>query len=233
MKDVFLLLLILFPTLLFSKDEKSKFFLKVWDDSEFTVVFDNKAYSTPTTKFKLNKVNPGKHRLKIIKDIKGPMGYSAREILFKGSIHIPPSSRVIAKINRHNDLVIVNIIPLKKNMRDSLEKDKRKNVISAIELKKLMSDIEKNKYESDKLQAAKDVIDNNQIKSNQLVDIIALFGFESSKIEFAKYAYPKVINKNQFHKVYDAFIKNNTIKELKQFVKEYHEKHKIDKDEQN
>jgi hypothetical protein len=117
MKNVYLLLLVYFliyASTASGKDEKSKLFLKIWDDSEFTVIFDNDTYNTPSTKFKLSKIEPGKHRLKVIKEITGPMGYSEKEVLYKGFITIPTSSKVVAKINQHNELVMINVQPLSK-----------------------------------------------------------------------------------------------------------------------
>lgn len=207
-----------------AKDDKSKFFLKVWDDSEFTIIFDSKVYNTPTTKFKLNRVKPGKHKLKVIKEIHGPLGYSAREILFKGSINIPPTSKVVAKINRYNDLVIISIKSLDKDDESDIEKEKRQNMLSIGDFKKLKEDIEEAKYESDKLDLAKSMIGKNMVRTNQIFELIELFGFESTKLEFAMYVYPYVVNKKNFAKINEVFIKSTSIKELEVFIKDYHDK---------
>lgn len=206
----------------YSKDNKSKLLLKVWDDSEFIVEFDKVKYKTPVSKFRLNRVEPGNHRLIVIKEIVGPSGYREKELLYKGTITIPPNSRILAKINRFNELMIVSVHSLDKEQEMDLDRERRDNVLSAISLKKIINDMEAEKYESDKLKIAENQIGNQKIKTNQVMDIIKLLGFESAKLDFAKYIYPSVVNKKSFSKVNDVFIKNSSIEELSKFIRNYH-----------
>jgi hypothetical protein len=104
--------------------------------------------------------------------------------------------------------------------------EKKTNLLPSSDYKKLKEDMTEAKYESDKLQMTKNLIGKYNIKTSQVVEVIDMFGFESTKLEFAMYCYPYIVNKKSFYKVNDSFINSSSIKELEEFIKDYHLKNK-------
>ncbi len=74
-------------------------------------------------------------------------------------------------------------------------------------------------FESTKLEIAKQVTDANCFTAQQIKELVQVFEFEASKLEFAKYAFPHCYDKNNYYKVNDAFTFEASMTELSNFVK--------------
>lgn len=96
----------------------SEFNLKMFDNSGFTVNFDNNYFNCPNNTFSLANVKPGNHYLKVTKVFNlykpgcGGMISSSR-VVYSGWIHIPAFSQVYSVIGKHNNYKEVNVISLK------------------------------------------------------------------------------------------------------------------------
>jgi hypothetical protein len=73
-------------------------------------------------------------------------------------------------------------------------------------------------FEESKLTLAKQVINNNCLFSDQVLEIMQLFTFEDSKLDFAKYAYSRTYDIGNYYKVNDAFTFESSIDELNAFI---------------
>jgi hypothetical protein len=74
-------------------------------------------------------------------------------------------------------------------------------------------------FEDTKKTIAMQVADNNCFSVEQVKGIMALFSFEESKLEFAKYAYSRCTEKRNYYKVNDAFTFDSSAEELSEFIK--------------
>lgn len=73
-------------------------------------------------------------------------------------------------------------------------------------------------FSDSRLTLAKQIINSNCITSGQAKQIIELFDFEETKLDFAKYAYGYTYDIGNFYKVNDAFTFESTIEELNNFI---------------
>ncbi len=73
-------------------------------------------------------------------------------------------------------------------------------------------------FEDTKLTIAKQVISSNCLFSHQVRDIMGLFDFEDSKLDFAKYAYGYTFDLNNYYKVNDAFDFESSVDELNAYI---------------
>jgi len=73
-------------------------------------------------------------------------------------------------------------------------------------------------FEDSKLTLAKQIASNNCLLSEQVRDIMKIFNFESSRLEFAKFAYKYTYDKGNYYKVNDAFQYSTSIDELNEFL---------------
>lgn len=69
-----------------------------------------------------------------------------------------------------------------------------------------------------KLQEAKAVVDKNDLSSEQVKGIVQIFLFEDNRLEFAKYAYVKTIDPNNYNLVKEILEKENH-KVLEDYIK--------------
>lgn len=73
-------------------------------------------------------------------------------------------------------------------------------------------------FEDTKLSTAEALLGANCITSDQVAEICKLFGFEDSKLKFAKYAYPKTTDRENYTKVINSMSFEASKNELKKFI---------------
>ena len=78
-------------------------------------------------------------------------------------------------------------------------------------------------FENTRLVTAKQVIDQNNFTSQQVKEMMLLFTFENNRLDIAKYAYGKTVDKGNYFVVNDAFTFNSKEK-LNEYIHEYEEK---------
>ena len=76
-------------------------------------------------------------------------------------------------------------------------------------------------FEDSKLTMAKQVINSNCLLSGQVKEILQLFTYEDSKLDFAKYAYGRTYDIGNYYKVNDAFTFESSIDELNSYISAY------------
>lgn len=72
--------------------------------------------------------------------------------------------------------------------------------------------------EENRLSVAKDGVKNECVNANQVSQIMKVFFSESSRLEFAKFAYTRTSDKDKYFRVHDAFFSQNSVKELSNYI---------------
>ncbi len=85
---------------------------------------------------------------------------------------------------------------------------------------KLKKKIEEKSTDTDRLVIAKDVIKANTLTTAQVVALMDCFSFESTRVEFVQYAYPKTTDKKNFKQVKQKLTMKNYKDEMDQFLKD-------------
>ena len=73
-------------------------------------------------------------------------------------------------------------------------------------------------FSDSKMSLAKQVTRNNCLTAGQVKEIVALFDFESDRLDYAKFAYDFCYDPNNYFKVNDAFEFESTIEELDEYI---------------
>ncbi len=73
-------------------------------------------------------------------------------------------------------------------------------------------------FESTRLSIAKQVLQNNCLFSDQVTEILSLFDFENTKLEYAKYAYGYTYDQGNYFKVSNAFEFESSVEELNNHI---------------
>ncbi len=73
-------------------------------------------------------------------------------------------------------------------------------------------------FEDSKMTMAKQVLNNNCLTSSQVREVMGLFTFEQTKLDFAKYAYGHTYDIGNFYKVNDAFGFESSIDDLNNYI---------------
>lgn len=73
--------------------------------------------------------------------------------------------------------------------------------------------------EQQKLDLAKQVLKTNCMKSMQIKEILGLFAFEETKLDFAKFAYKSCTDPENYSILEDSFTFEASMNELNEFIK--------------
>jgi hypothetical protein len=91
--------------------------------------------------------------------------------------------------------------------------------ISDAAFNEIKKTIQNNNFESTKLSIAKQVISSNCLLSKDVKEIMELFSFESSRLEFAKYAYGYTYDLGNYFIVNQAFNFESSVSELDKYIR--------------
>jgi hypothetical protein len=90
--------------------------------------------------------------------------------------------------------------------------------MSASSFASAKSNIESKSFEDTKLTVAKQVTKANCMTAAQIRDVMKLFSFEETKLDYAKFAYDFCYNQGDYYEVNDAFTFESSIEELNTFL---------------
>ncbi len=82
----------------------------------------------------------------------------------------------------------------------------------------LRSSVKSKSFDSSRLTLAKQACKNNCMRAEQIAGLCKLFSYESSKLEFAKYAYEYCFDRRNYYKVGQAFSYSSSVDELNNFI---------------
>ncbi len=80
------------------------------------------------------------------------------------------------------------------------------------------SSISSKSFEDSKLTIAKQIVNNNCLLCSQVKEIMMIFGFEDTRLEFAKLAYKHTFDIGNYYQLNDAFKFESSIDDLNQFI---------------
>ncbi len=90
------------------------------------------------------------------------------------------------------------------------------NPMSNADFEKLKTTVKGKSFESDQLTIAKQGCKNGCMSAVQIAGVMKVMKFESTRLDFAQYAYPFCTDKNNYYQVNDAFEHSMSIEELEE-----------------
>jgi hypothetical protein len=108
------------------------------------------------------------------------------------------------------------------NDRDYNDRNDRydSRVMDDREFSQVLSSMQKEWYENNKLKSAQQIVHTSYFTSAQVKLMLQLFSFEDNKLSLAKQAYEKVVDQRNFYStVSDAFAFNSSKDELARYIR--------------
>jgi len=75
------------------------------------------------------------------------------------------------------------------------------------------------KFDNSRMSIAEQVITSNPMTANQILGICKLFTYEDNKLEFAKFAYTRCVDQNNYYLLNEAFTFDSSKQELREYIK--------------
>ncbi|MHA6248681.1 DUF4476 domain-containing protein [Pontibacter sp. CAU 1760] len=92
-----------------------------------------------------------------------------------------------------------------------------RNLLTGRELDRLLETMRARSFESTKLSIARDAVRHSSIMAEDLKRILQAFDYDHSQVEFAKYAYDYICDREHFYYIYDLFRFDSSVRELEEY----------------
>lgn len=94
--------------------------------------------------------------------------------------------------------------------------------MSANDFNALKNSIRAQSFDSSRLTVAEQAVGMNHLSSQQVLELMKEFSFESTKLDFAKFAYGRTTDRNNYYLVNNGFTFSSSIDELAGYINNYH-----------
>ncbi len=219
--------------------------LQMNDNSAMRVFLDGRPATYTGNVVQLTGLAAGKHFLQVYQ-VDNSYGYEVLDNAARGYITINDNTEIFATVYPQNQQVVIDRVdpifvrnstqrpnvtgicfyPVKPHMGGTCtttttlpvvlpQGPQPMNPASFIQLKQTISN---SSFESTKLSVFKQALAYNYFTSQQVLDIMSLFSFESYKVEVAKISYAKTLDQNNYYLVNNGFSFSSSINELNDYI---------------
>jgi len=237
MKGTILFLCILLSSISvgFTQEQRSVMKISMTDERLIQVQIAQRFYPEVARSITVSNIVAGRHRIKVFNG--GQRAASRRRPLYEGSFTVDPgtyneiridSRKGTARINSHalsnrnTEEVHYPNDPINKEKYDERRRTDRypnNRRLSEEDMITLKGSAEDRITDTDKLKLLQSALDKKIVTSNQVRTILGYLNFESSKLEFAKWAYTRVSDKGDYWKLDSEFTFSSTKEEFSDFLK--------------
>ena len=178
----------------------------------------------------IDNLRPGNHNVRIYDTRKRRNGRNDRntrnersgDLIYSGTIHLKSFQHVDIMVNRFGK-ALVDERDLRKN-DDSWSDDfddpyGNYRVIRDVEFNQLVGNIKSKWFSSQKLETARQGMQNEYFRTAQVRELLQLFSTDTDKLELAKLAFDKTVDKNRYYTLYDLFSFQSSRDELDQYIR--------------
>jgi hypothetical protein len=81
--------------------------------------------------------------------------------------------------------------------------------------------IRREAFDNTRMTVAQQIADNNYFTTAQVKELLKFFSFEERRVDFAKYAYARTIDKNNYFAIYEVFNFPKSKDDLADYIKNY------------
>lgn len=199
----------------------------------YTVYLDGREYRPDRNNEIYINVRPGNHNLRIMQQGRYVRSQIGRQI-YSARINVRYQSQMDFMINRNGrvfkdefavryddyDLDYPNY-PSNPNYPDYPGRPDYKQPMSATDFNGVIQTLKNQGFDNERLLIAKQVIGVNYFNVNQVREMMALFSFDESKLDIAKTAYPKTVDRENYFKINDELTYSSSKEELNRFLMSY------------
>ncbi len=218
----------------------SKLHLNLFNDGNFIVVVDGIRYTDVRGNLDVYHLRAGTHRVRIV-EVFGRQGRGnhrnhGREVLYNGTINIPFRSAVFARLTDNLRLRVTDVRRIspparKRHYRNHHPQRRRYDVQprrrghnggyhNAFATTKMQ--MRSATFDKDKLAIAKQFARSSRPTSGEIGSLMRLMTFDRSRLQLAKFAYPFVVDKQNFQGVSQNFTFDSSVRQLNRFVAQQH-----------
>ena len=226
MKNIFIaIMFLLASSAAFAQSRRAVLKVRLSDHSPLTVTIDNRVYDRHGTAITIGDLPAGSHYLKVYeyKAYRDEPGGAAK-LLYSGYVRTRRNTITTCVVNPYKGKVMLRTRPLDEEdeWNDRREPDYRqyddRNVLSQQDMDDLKSRVNDRITDTDKLKLMKSVLANTTYYTAQVQKMMGWLSFESSKLEFAKWAYTAVMDAKNYWKLESEFSFSSSKDEFNDYI---------------
>lgn len=205
--------------------------------TELKIEIDGRKFSMKNNSITLSYLDEGRHFIKIYREKKkggfgnGQDRRNREDVLFQNTIFLKKGFHLDITVNRFGKVMTderrIDIDDEFYNEEeDYYDSDNggwnngNSNVMRAREFETLKESLRKEWFENNRLTSVKTVADKTNFTTQQVKELMLLFTFENNRLEIAKYAYRKTVDKQNYYQVNEALTFSSSKDELARFIRE-------------
>jgi hypothetical protein len=211
--------------------------IRMFNDSRFTLAINGELVTRSATEARINHLRAGEHHIKVVKMIRSRYdGRRTRRVIFDGFVNIPRRKKIFAVVHPRRGLNfrrVINLPPRGGHNQGPPPSPACGNGIgngnnygqptnygnsNNFWFENLRAAILNASFESDKLRIAKRGINGRELSANEVSEIMNCFSFESTRLKFAKFAYNRTFDQENYFMVNNAFNFSSSIDELYNYI---------------
>lgn len=223
MKAIFFILLFIF--LSFS-GKSAELFIKIAKPGLHSAVVHNQSQSNTTNVFRFFDLPGGTMNVQIIDQQTGAF-------LYNSSIYLNVNQHIAAEIDLQGNFIIIqDILVYPSNWYTSVYSTTTTPPISisnqgyttgmtppnSNDFNQFLLLLDKEGFDSGKLSKSKSYIDKCNLTTQQITEISKKISFDSNRLEWSKYAYPKCVDKQNYFMLKNTFVFSLNYSELEKYI---------------
>ncbi|HEV7779724.1 MAG TPA: DUF4476 domain-containing protein [Chitinophagaceae bacterium] len=199
--------------------------------SELKIEIDGRPFSMKNNSITVGYLGEGRHNVKIYKEAKRTQtSFGRREIVYNSTINLKRGFHLDITVNRFGKVLVderrINVNDEWYNDEDEYYDhegwDNSMDKMSVREFETLKESLRKEWFENNRLTSVKVILEKSNFSTSQVKDLMLLFSFESNRLEIAKAAYHKTIDKENYYQLNEALTFSSSKDDLARFIRESH-----------
>ncbi|MGH2552991.1 MAG: DUF4476 domain-containing protein [Chitinophagaceae bacterium] len=238
MKKIFTLFISsLFSLFLMARDGSRLSISTVSNSEDYKVEVDGRKFMIQDHSVILSNLSEGFHQVKIFREGKKKNGrgfrFGRNVIIYSNSVFLKRGFHTDITINRFGKALLDERRIDRNddwyddeddyndgNNNDGGWNNGYGNVMSQREFDQVKEQIRKEWFEANRLVSVRTIIDKNNFTTQQVREFMQLFSFENNKLEVAKYAYRKTVDKQNYYQLNELLFFSSSKDELARFIRE-------------
>jgi hypothetical protein len=240
-----LLTSLLMSAAVFAADTRpgSKLTIKSLTRSDIQVEIDGKQFNPQKNILMVDNVTAGYHSVAVYRKSHHSFFNGGFEMVYNGSLAVKPFSNIVLTIDRRGAADIAYQIMSSNDDNGGWANDNRYDrdrtarndngryedsrnynsyarPISDREFDQVVNSMQREWFETNRMKSAAYIISGNFFTADQVKEMMSIFTFENNKLDIAKQAYSKTIDKENYRCVTDALSFKSSKDDLARFIRD-------------
>ena len=207
--------------------QNSLFTVSTTGNSNIRLRFNDKQYSLQDRSATFQNVKPGNYAVVIYQQRAGTNGSAEYAEVFNSIITIKPQTHLEICVLRFGKTVKDESTAMPDDWNNDYDTNPVASNVNGGELKKIPDNIQFDKikkavkdqyYDQEKLVYAKVIVKDNWFIASQVTELCSLFSYDDAKLNMAKYAYDRCVDKGNYFNVTNVFYYSENKNELMRFI---------------